>query len=88
MWLYLLPFPFTDLSDFKRRPALALANLLGDDIILCQITSKFRHDFYSIKISNEDFESGSLKIKSNIRPNKIFTVDESIILYKIETLKN
>ncbi len=83
-----LPFPFTDLSDSKRRPALVLANLSGDDIILCQITSKFKHDFYSIKIFNEDFESGSLKIESNIRPNKIFTADESIILYKIGTLKN
>lgn len=35
-----IPFPFTDLSGTKRRPALVLADLPGDDIILCQITSQ------------------------------------------------
>ena len=34
-----LPFPFSDLSQSKRRPALVAANLEGDDIILCQIGS-------------------------------------------------
>ena len=32
-----IPFPFSDLSDSKKRPALILAELDGDDIILCQI---------------------------------------------------
>ena len=35
-----IPFPFSDLSGSKRRPALVLADLPGDDIILCQITSQ------------------------------------------------
>jgi len=35
-----LPFPFTDLSDRKKRPAFVVADLSGDDIIVCQITSK------------------------------------------------
>jgi hypothetical protein len=34
------PFPFSDLSAAKRRPALVVASLTGDDVILCQITSK------------------------------------------------
>lgn len=34
-----IPFPFSDLSQAKRCPALVLAGLSGDDIILCQITS-------------------------------------------------
>ena len=38
--IVVLPFPFSDLSASKRRPALVLADLQGDDIILCQITSK------------------------------------------------
>jgi hypothetical protein len=33
------PFPFSDLSDSKRRPALVAAALKGGDVILCQITS-------------------------------------------------
>lgn len=35
-----VPFPFSDLSASKKRPALVVATLSGDDVILCQITSK------------------------------------------------
>jgi len=35
-----LPFPFSDLSAVKRRPALVVAALTGEDVILCQITSR------------------------------------------------
>ncbi len=36
-----VPFPFSDLTQTKRRPALVIAELEGDDIILCQITSQW-----------------------------------------------
>ena len=50
-------FPFSDLSDSKRRPALVLADLIGDDIILCQITSKDVSDIYSIPLVQNDFSN-------------------------------
>jgi len=81
-----VPFPFADLTDSKRRPALVIASLIGNDILLCQITSQTIHDNYSIVLTNEDFKEGSLKQKSNIRPNRIFTADEDIILYKIGSI--
>jgi mRNA interferase MazF len=34
-----LPFPQTNLQTGKRRPALVVADLSGDDLILCQITT-------------------------------------------------
>ena len=76
-----LNFPFSDLSGAKRRPALVLADLDGDDIILCQITSQARTDKYAVALAKEDFASGSLSVDSVIRPNRIFTADESTILY-------
>ena len=82
-----LPFPFSDLSKSKKRPALILANLDGDDVILCQITSQARVDNYSIILTDNDFKKGSLNLTSNIRPNKLFTADKSLILYKIGALK-
>jgi mRNA interferase MazF len=79
-----LNFPFTDLSGFKKRPALVVSTLRGDDIILCQITTKdSRNDEYAIELTNNDFISGSLPIdECLIRVNRLFTGDKQIILKK------
>jgi len=82
-----LPFPFSDLSKSKKRPALVVAILEGEDIVLCQITSEARVDSYSIVLTSNDFKKGSLNLTSMIRPNKLFTADKSIILYKVGSLK-
>ena len=83
-----VPFPFSDLSQAKRRPALVLANLSGNDVILCQITSQSIRDNYSILLTDEEFSDGSLRKASNIRPNRVFTADSGIILYKVGSLKS
>ena len=74
-----IPFPFSDLSGTKHRPALVIASMKGDDIILCQITSKSYGDPYSLLLETRDFVKGSLPQTSFIRPNKIFPADFSII---------
>jgi mRNA interferase MazF len=56
-----VPFPFSDLTRAKRRPALVIAELEGDDVLLCQITSHSIRDKYAISISDEDFATGTLK---------------------------
>jgi mRNA interferase MazF len=80
------PFPYSDLSASKRRPALVVAALTGDDILLCQITSKTVSDSYAISLSNTDFVSGGLNQPSNVRPNRLFTADGSIVLYRAGAL--
>ncbi len=82
-----VPFPFSDLSKSKRRPALVIATLEGNDVILCQITSKSIKDSYSIILSEDDFASGGLMQTSNVRPNRVFTADNKLILYKVGALK-
>ncbi len=82
-----LPFPYSDLSSSKKRPALIIATLEGDDIILCQITSRKRYDKYAIELKDSDFAQGKLSVDSYIKPNRIFTADKSIILYKICSVK-
>lgn len=82
-----LPFPFSDLTQAKRRPALVLAGLEGEDCILCQITSQTIRDKYAVNVDDRDFETGKLKRKSNLRPNRVFTVDVGIILYQVGRLK-
>jgi mRNA interferase MazF len=81
-----IPFPFADLTASKKRPALVLANLKGDDLILCLITSS-RIDDYSIPLTNNDFSKGKLSLESFIRPNRIFTADKVLIERKVGSLK-
>lgn len=83
-----VPFPFSDLTRAKRRPALVVVQLEGDDLILCQITSQPIRDVYAVSIEEEDFETGTLKQKSNVRPNPIFTADSHIVLYRVGHLRS
>ena len=76
-----LPFPHTNLQPGKRRPALVVVELSGNDLILCQITSQSHQDSYSIPLDVDDFQSGRLSVQSYIRPNRLFTVEQSVILY-------
>lgn len=82
----MIPFPFSDLSGSKKRPALVLADLQGNDIILCQITSQQTKDKYAIAMKDTDFRSNMLTVQSNIRPNRIFTADKEIIIRKTASL--
>ena len=82
-----VPFPFSDLTQAKRRPALIVSVLEGDDLILSQVTSQFVKDNYAVSIEVKDFEEGGLKQKSNVRPNRLFTADSRIVLYRIGNLK-
>ena len=82
-----VPFPFSDLTQAKRRPALIIAELEGNDLILCQITSQSIRDSYAVSIDDDEFETGALRQRSNVRPNRIFTADRHIILYRVGHLK-
>jgi mRNA interferase MazF len=82
-----LPFPQTDLQAGKRRPALVVADLKGDDLILCQITTQSRRDRYSVPLASGDLESGRLNVDGFIRPNRLFTVDHAVIAYTAAKVK-
>ena len=83
-----VPFPFSDLSTVKRRPALVIATPSGSDMILCQITSQHIQDRYAIGITNFDFAEGTLHKPSNIRPNRLFSANVDLILYKAGRLND
>jgi mRNA interferase MazF len=59
-----------------------VAALRGDDLILCQITSQARDDAYSVQLDDSDFTAGALNRSSRIRPNRLFTADSGIVVYR------
>ena len=82
--IVLFPFPYTDLSNRKLRPCLVLSGQMGDDLLLCQITSKrMRRDKYCVEIKKNSTSGGSLRIDSYVRSNMIFTADRSLIQHKV-----
>jgi mRNA interferase MazF len=80
-------FPFSDLTETKKRPALVLAEASSSDFILCQITSQAARDARVISLKNPDFQTGFLRHDSYIRPNRLFTASDKIILYKAAHLR-
>lgn len=76
----LLPFPYSDLSAQKIRPALLLASAGRGDWVLCQITSKPYADLFAIELTQTAFEQGSLQRISYARPSKLFTANESLFV--------
>lgn len=83
-----VPFPQTNLQPGKRRPALVVADLPGDDVVLCQMTSQTRSDRYAVPITTIDFQHGRLVSDSYARAGRLFTIEQSVILYSIGKVKN
>jgi mRNA interferase MazF len=81
-----IPFPFSDLSQAKKRPALVLASF-EKDVLLCMISGVEKKDRYSISLSPADFGEGSLNRQSWVRIHRLFTAEKTIILSKVGTLK-
>lgn len=75
----LLPFPFSDLSASKLRPALVLADAGRGDWLLCQITSKPYADAQAVTLEQADFAHGGLQRVSFVRPAKLFTAHETLL---------
>jgi mRNA interferase MazF len=83
----LVPFPFSDLSHAKLRPALVLACAGQGDWILCQITSNPYADLQALRLVDAGFISGSLARESFLRPGKLFTAHQSLIVRSVGQIK-
>jgi len=76
----IVPFPFSDLTQSKLRPAVVLADAGRGDWILCQVTSNHYGDSNAVEINNACFTSGSLRIVSYARPGKLFTASHGLMV--------
>ncbi len=72
-------FPFSDLRSTKVRPCLVIGLAEFNDVALCQITSQRYGSTKALTLGSADFAQGSLVIDSYIRPDKIATLDKSMI---------
>jgi mRNA interferase MazF len=85
----LIPFPYSDLTGAKQRPALIISNELvniSQDRICCLITSQRPQD--GIPMGTGCFEGGELPFKSWIKPHRLFTIHEKIIRKRLCTIND
>lgn len=84
--IILVPFPFTNLSGSKIRPALVLISS-DIDVTIAFITTQFNRDDESCVSIEASIENG-LKKNSLIRLNKLASVDNNLVLGKIGSLQS
>jgi mRNA interferase MazF len=87
----LIPFPFTDLSAMRRRPVLVLSNRSYNrrsrDFIVCGITSVIAARPHSMMLRATDMDKGMIPVESRIRPDRIFTLKQTLAVKKIGRVK-
>ena len=90
--IVLIPFPFTDLSTIKQRPAFIISsdsyNKIHADIIICAITSHIpaKTEPFDYKMTSDDIKHAGLPKESLIKLDKIVTIDKRLVRKKLGTL--
>lgn len=83
----LVPFPFSDLSDDKVRPAVIVSKgLTGEELIAAFITSKVKSKSKAHVVSISPTENNGLKLPSVVVCSKIATFSKKIILGELGEL--
>ena len=82
--IVLVPFPFTDLSATKRRPALVVSpdRFGGDDFVLCAISSRVPEMLgpWDVSLMSSDVLDAALPRSSVILVGKLFTMHRRLVV--------
>ena len=88
--IVLVKFPFTDLQNYKLRPALVISNSNFNDlenIMLIWIFWNRWIEKYSYKLENSFLENWKMNKQSYLRLQNIFTLHKSLIYKKVAKMK-
>lgn len=67
---------------------MVVADCDRGDWLLCQITSNPYSDPQAIRVTDTDFQSGSLRVTSYARPTKLFTAHHTLISSEVGVLRD
>jgi mRNA interferase MazF len=84
----LINFPFTDLTNSKKRPVLVVKDESEyGDIVCFQITSK-KNQSNIMQINSNDITKEPLKLTSFVKYDKCFTIDSNVVDKKLTEIHN
>jgi len=77
----LIPFPFTDLSGSKVRPAVVVSknNSSGSDLVVVFVSSKNTKKFSEFDVFVKRSKQAGFKVDSVIKVEKIATLEKNIV---------
>jgi len=88
--IVIVKYPFADLATYKKRPALIISNDTVNktgDYLMVMVTSKIKNDGLSLPLMKNDFiDSNELPLTSFVRTHKIFLINDSLIISKINSV--
>ena len=90
--LLLVPFPFSDQSGKKVRPVIVISNndfnKFSEDILAVGVTTNISKDKYTISLTNNDLEIGTLITACCIKAENLLKIDKELIIKKIGKIKS
>jgi len=89
--LLLVPVPFSDLSSRKVRPVVVLSNdrynRENADLLIAGVTSNVSSRSYIVPLDTPQLEEGVMKHSSVVRADKVFSIDQGIVLTRFGRVK-
>jgi mRNA interferase MazF len=86
----LVPFPFSNLSTTKVRPAVIVSSTLyhtvEPDLLLAALTSKILPDSGPLDYTLSNWQTAGLRYPSALKP-VLFTLDPARVLHRIGALE-
>jgi len=89
--IVIVPFPFTDLSDSKKRPALVISNESFNkerNIMLIAVSTKKGVSKHAKTLFQDNLQEGVLNKDSFLRFHNMFVLEKRIVIKKVAKLKN
>ena len=85
--LVLLPYPFSNQTGSKVRPAIIVSNdnfnKRCEDCVMIPLTTIIKDEPFSLIVNQDSLESGKLLKQSRVRIDKLFTIKKNLIIIKI-----
>lgn len=82
--LLLKAFPFSHLGAVKKRPAVVLADVGNDDLLVARVTSEAARDDFDLVIAR--WKEAGLLLPSVVRLSKMATLHKRLIVRRMGKL--
>ena len=74
----ILPFPHTNQTEVKKRPAVVLRETNNKDILVCMITSA-AYGSETIPLDEKNLKSSGLRVSCSIRPDRLLVASPELV---------